>query len=1252
MAHQHKTTFGELQADERYKQLQLSIKLETLKQECKKNATNDKIMTMKAWPSTSSINFENLDSSYTAQSHQNSIIRSEIIASSNNLRNMLLRKNSSNIKKNPMVSTSSVKHFQQNNYDRLLMPPPVVNTVGQSFKGLPSNQTVLNYKKAMSTVCDRSIQLSTNSLKSAPGLISANSTRDYTNTFAVPTTSIQNYFNMDRTFTKWRVMLNNQYELIIKGTLECGQIVRSKPVIRRISVKCVESKYKSKYTLQGNIVDERNALPDYVRGKFYNGFPDDWENVYQVWRTYVSQGCPVTFHWPTPITDSDDDLKTEVTDATCLNINQRYSATKPFNRNKCTKTENLGNSITEKNKKYRNYSAHSSHTQSCQNTSFVKPFISDFEKNEVSAVEINEKSLCNKDNEQNSRIDITSSSSPQKITKIQDILQEDKLNIIINNLADKNCSSKYINKFFEMFDCLDYMVSYKSGTECSNDLVVSPSNETFNSEVIPLKQNLTSNYNCANTNKLSKLNSGHSLDLGYGSIKNDLNTVQLSNVASVEPRQNKSLDESESETYAGVCKIPIEQVLKVKESFRKKYRHKIKKKCVCSNIQKSSLLHEEEKNVELKSTANSVVNTNKDLFSESCISISEDNMEIINDASECSRKINIQRPQEMFFDQEIQINNFDKYKGEKSITRNKQFLDFEAQRDNLNVLTKEQKLPYRNIKKDAQLQLISDIYYTKNSDIDVVTVSSSSRKTDENVKASRVKMDENNVITSKSNSVFSEKLDAVSKIRKKFFEQDIETKSKPTIISSMPVHLNLKIQKQTNSQAGQTYDVKQVIKNQDKQDENNQLLERTKNKSTSKTSVATKSAINDSHLKIILNNKKEICLTAANKNKSENINLTKPATNPTTKQPKTSELDTELNNFKVLTSWMPNVVHYKKSKTELGLTFKGKLLNEVGHVVNRNFTTNIIAKRISATLIETVDHEFYQLLGHLNDNKRTIPKELVRQCRYGCPTKIDQFCLEWKNLMNDTIEFNEKLNNTTVDSLNAPVSSRGRRILPPLSYWTGERVSLKDNNPVYSPGLLQENILLSPTDSPKKVRKDTMNVEKTKKERMSFVKNTQKHQNINKQTLVHSELNKTPGSNKNQSKSADDENKSVNSKKHKKSIKCKQRLVRNLSLSSSSNSGDEEWFSNTKKQKRNLRKRLRKSSTKENANSESPRCTMSLRKRQKVETSPDKIVHKDTNSSKHYSAYYFSPKAPKNQELTYIYYHDIPKDDLSEDESM
>lgn len=36
-------------------------------------------------------------------------------------------------------------------------------------------------------------------------------------------------------------------------------------------------------------------------------------------------------------------------------------------------------------------------------------------------------------------------------------------------------------------------------------------------------------------------------------------------------------------------------------------------------------------------------------------------------------------------------------------------------------------------------------------------------------------------------------------------------------------------------------------------------------------------------------------------------------------------------------------------------------------------------------------------------------------------------------------KMSEKFNNTSMDSLNTSVSSRGRRIVPPLSYWTGER---------------------------------------------------------------------------------------------------------------------------------------------------------------------------------------------------------------------
>lgn len=71
-----------------------------------------------------------------------------------------------------------------------------------------------------------------------------------------------------------------------------------------------------------------------------------------------------------------------------------------------------------------------------------------------------------------------------------------------------------------------------------------------------------------------------------------------------------------------------------------------------------------------------------------------------------------------------------------------------------------------------------------------------------------------------------------------------------------------------------------------------------------------------------------------------------------------------------------------------------------------------------------------------------------------------------------------------MDNINVGRSSKGRRIIPPLTYWTGkiwrfnlyiykntkkylfifisllllgERIIMKDNNPVYKPGTIQDN---------------------------------------------------------------------------------------------------------------------------------------------------------------------------------------------------
>lgn len=354
-------------------------------------------------------------------------------------------------------------------------------------------------------------------------------------------------------------------------------------------------------------------MPDYVRGKFYNGFPDDWDNVYQIWRTYINQGCPITFHWPTPITDSDNDLKSEMTDLTYTHVKNDEAIPK-------TKSYRLAENI--RSRYSNNESQHKKEEYNCskyfqnQNTLLTKSSIFESE-NAAPVVQTRNVSLgYNKDNKKYFRSNVNTSYSSGKTTKLRDYIQEDKLNIIINNLIDKNCSQTYINKIVEMFDCLNYVASYETPLECSYDSRIS-ARQHASKEQIPLQQIVDNN--CMETNKIESQttkvkNYVHSSDLGYKSVKNDFITHQ-SNPTSIESKHNDNLDndnldKSESEVYTGIPKISIKRVLKHREEMHKR---QVKKKIIfqryAANAQHKVRAVESE-------TIIPMVNTKEILFSE------------------------------------------------------------------------------------------------------------------------------------------------------------------------------------------------------------------------------------------------------------------------------------------------------------------------------------------------------------------------------------------------------------------------------------------------------------------------------------------------------------------------------------------------------------------------------------------------------------------------------------------------------------
>ncbi|KYN35232.1 hypothetical protein ALC56_10407 [Trachymyrmex septentrionalis] len=1047
------------------------------------------------------------------------------------------------------MTTSSLKEYnvkKDNHVDRLAMPPPMGNTIYRTVRESQNGVHALsNCKKVLpsfdSSICSSTINTC---LKSVPTWISTNTDADrstvqeYQKTYVSPS-SVHNSQNIDRVFSKWKVTLNSYYELIIKGTLDCG-------------------------------------LPDYIRGKFYNGFPDDWENVHQIWRTYAEQGCPVTFRWPTPITDSDDDLKSELTDITYAHVKNKNTifATKSYNLNKSNKIENM-NDIS-KEKEICNYSTRS--IPSCEkNSSFIKPFIYNSEKDIIPVVQTkNTKFLCDEASKQNFDSDINPPCNSRKVNKLKDILQEDKLNIIINNLADKNCPPKYINKIIEMLDCLDYAVSYRTESECNNDSMISTNHETYKSETMPLQKNLVRDDNPVNTNKLQNKSMElknctreHSIDPEYRSIKND-SSIQLSNSANLRPRHDNNSDKLESEIYAGIRKISIEPVLKARELPGKIYKRKVRKKTTYPDTQK----HVTNLTYDTKETKSSHMTMNEEkklLLNESCVSITEDEVGTAYNMRKCRQTIPINpRSQKMTYSSRREIEkNFEMYEEGKFVThvQNKHPINaFDTQRINSDIFIKKQNIPYR-VQNNVHSQFVSDVDYTINSDVNIV----SSRTADKNVIASPAKVNQD-IIAISENNEFSEKSNVSSKLYREFIEQTkndiVMKKSKPTIINSVPVNLKMRISKENLNTTAEQLPSK--IINNDKQNTNVRPLE---NINKNFMSIASKSVVNDSHTKTI-DNKREV-YPMTNNNKLHDINFINPTTNSTTEQPKSSKERYKVKkNSKMLTAWLPKVVYYAKSKSGLGLTFQGKLVNEAGHVVHRNYTTDIVLKRLSATVIESVNHEFFELLGNLNDNKHIIPKELVKQCRYGCPSKIEQFCLTWKTLQQDNIqEISQKPHDATVDSLNAPVSSRGRHILPPLCYWTGERITLKDNNLVYSPGNSQNSSLRSQTNNLKEILRNTTDTEETNKQIMSE-SNTS---DINKNQVNPKKSHKVNAANN--AKRSDNSRKFVRHKRRK--------------LMSSTDSSEE-------KLKTSLRKQcVRDSKANKNVNSES-RCTMTLRKRQNV----------------------------------------------------
>uniref|UniRef100_A0A6V7LHC8 SANTA domain-containing protein n=1 Tax=Bracon brevicornis TaxID=1563983 RepID=A0A6V7LHC8_9HYME len=997
MAEQTENTFGNIQLEERYKKLERTLKLFMLRQNDKKTFEADS-----PWQSVSSIHGDNLDTS-TGFSQHSSRMESEVLASSRDMRKII--QNRQNFPENqPKMTTSSVKQFPMtpSQTEKILMPPPKsVNILAHSSR---RNSLVSSGNRKPGTPTRAAGTDREFAAQSVISSIKYSSSGNNTSQIQFDRENYENHDHSnvqekpDRIFTRWRPVLNDKGQLIIKGTLECGKIARSKPVIRRLSATSVQSIFKHIYHLDGNIYDERHELPDYIRGKFFNGFPEDWENVHQIWSNYVAGGCKENYRWPTRVTDSDDDIKSEITDISVVKKPKKRSQQiereiKDYPRSP-SKQLDLNHENSSDNRKALEKDASMHQQEVKENPSHNKSFrcCCGKETNAQHPGAHGDKDTMENIVEKTKGQQLncsTLSSTPSTISRIislKDIIYEDKLKIIIDNLTSKKCSIEYIDKIIEMFDFLKFAVSYQS-----EDSPPTPPLEVD-------REPCNSSRNCQEHSKREQCSTQPKPIVNRSAEAHENHFTQKKQLVRRKLSKNDYASSGdENSPVRARSKLPTRPLIEKPLTELRSTESK-----PCDDV----LIINNDKNCPIPNNDKKYNNNNPnqriDLNDDSSVSFTEDERRPIKiqTHSHTPRKMKDNYDSSVSIIEDENTDNVGKrVETKKSVAQNGKV-----------IMTADIHTPMKIHQKEMNPGNFVDQL--------------------ENIEPSTVPSNDNSKDVSRGQDIRQKSLDNTSVENNKT--------NKPTIVNIEKVSINLPTLPKKPREISPRSSTPEAPGNINK---------------------VVLPELRDKDLRIEL---RDIAKDKASKKFIKN-----------TKDDDKNEKGGygTLSNPKSLSNWVPRLLK-KPGENNYVLIFEGKLVNEAGHIVTRKFSTATIVKRINPRIIESEDNTFYQLVGELSDTKHTLPKEIQKMCLKGCPGRINSFCEKWKKIIEQTSpEKNQNLNGSTIDMNQVPTSSRGRRILPPLSYWTGERVTLKDNTPVYSPGNSQQASI--PSSLEMSFRKDT-----------------------------------------------------------------------------------------------------------------------------------------------------------------------------------
>ena len=329
-------------------------------------------------------------------------------------------------------------------------------------------------------------------------------------------------------------------------------------------------------------------MPKYIYTKFYSGFPDDWENVHQIWRNYVAQGSRETYRWPMDVSLSDDDLNSEITDITHIHKS---------NEKKYQESSSIDKSIPQRS------SGYSSEIQQEKNSKSSENFSRDVTLKSHSHFPTSNKtievlSFCNKkenrsrnenrSQDENRSVDETRSGNLYTALNyaqtLRDFIFEDKLKIIHQNLLNENCPREYTRYVKETIENLNYLTSCKiinmdeseakrPKLESKNDSRIiedfqrNCSTSLFNSEERMLNASMQ-----VPDNEVEKISNFQRVKQRDKKYEKNLNMISPQILKSQISSLKTNDDISESETY-GIPKISADRIFQSK-LFHSRYRER------------------------------------------------------------------------------------------------------------------------------------------------------------------------------------------------------------------------------------------------------------------------------------------------------------------------------------------------------------------------------------------------------------------------------------------------------------------------------------------------------------------------------------------------------------------------------------------------------------------------------------------------------------------------------------------------------